>query len=542
MADASAEHNPFRQAHIDEEIPAELPAAGARFSMEKKLEHGPKDEGAQTQSCRIMSAAAEASPFEEETPSSDGLHPANRVRRALSEAQQESRRLQRRVRLPALLLGFLLMGISLLPAQTAWTSQAAMVIFVRDLLRLLGRMCWLCACLPSDRWAPKLGSILLLIMGGRCLFFHFKSSALYCGQLADFFETGSPCELEGKEADCALGAFMIFSKALMFTIMHSWQFPYLICGLFLPSRVCLARLWVGLAMVQLTKGLTDFLTVLPAMAVRVQLGSPVPSDVVLYTSLHGISSLVSGLLLMHIGFRRWVYFRILSAGGAFTAASSVAAFLGTQTSRKVMELAQDTCRFIALNKVTEKDLMKCDPDPALKKLSSPCQLQDIDAFLSHSWHDPSGAKWEALQAWRKSFKAQNQREPRLWIDKYCIDQDNIEDCLMCLPVFLACCHTLLIIAGETYFDRLWCVEEVFVYLMMDRSLNSIELLPICSDIQERIATFDSEAAQCHEDKDRQKLLATIEAGCGDYETFNEQVRTALIHALRKSPWGAATVV
>ena len=31
---------------------------------------------------------------------------------------------------------------------------------------------------------------------------------------------------------------------------------------------------------------------------------------------------------------RWVYFRLLWAGGAYTAASSVAAFLGSQTSRK----------------------------------------------------------------------------------------------------------------------------------------------------------------------------------------------------------------
>ena len=38
---------------------------------------------------------------------------------------------------------------------------------MEDLLRFLGRMSWLCACLPSDRWAPKIGSVLLLIMGGR---------------------------------------------------------------------------------------------------------------------------------------------------------------------------------------------------------------------------------------------------------------------------------------------------------------------------------------------------------------------------------------
>ncbi|CAE7696803.1 unnamed protein product, partial [Symbiodinium pilosum] len=238
-----------------------------------------------------------------------------------------------------------------------------------------------------------------------------RSSFLYVHQLSDFFENGTPCRLENEEADCWIGAYMIYSKALMFTIMHSWQIPYLICGLLLPSRVCLGRLWVGLALVQLTKGISDFVTVLPAQAVRVHIGNPVPSDLVLYTTLHGLCSLVTGLLLLQPGFQRWVYFRLLSAGGAYTAASSVAAFLGSQTSRKVMELAQDTCRFISLDKVTEKDMISSSPDPALKRLSTPCQLQDIDAFLSHSWQDACGRKWEALQAWRKSFKMHHQREP-----------------------------------------------------------------------------------------------------------------------------------
>jgi hypothetical protein len=30
---------------------------------------------------------------------------------------------------------------------------------------------------------------------------------------------------------------------------------------------------------------------------------------------------------------------------------------------------------------------------------------------------------------------------------------------MCLPVFLASCHTLLILAGPTFLKRLWCIEE-----------------------------------------------------------------------------------
>ncbi|CAE7468833.1 unnamed protein product [Symbiodinium natans] len=530
-----AENDAFCAAQVNDEVPSEARRQAAAPTSDLGKAAGPVEPG-----CRIMSAAAavayQVDEDQDTSPDSERHCQAALVKHALSEAQRTSRRLRRRVRIPALIIGFLLMGFSIWPVGLSWSAQAAMLVFVRDLLRLLGRMSWLCACLPSDRWAPKLGTIFLLVMGIRCFVWHFRSSYLYTQQLSDHLDQGRPCEIDDEEADCWLGAYMIFGKALMFTVMHCWQIPYLIYGLVLPSRACLGRLWVGLALVQLIKGISDFLVLLPSQAVRGYLGSAVPSDVVLYTTLHGLCSLVSGILLLQPSFRRWVYFRLLWAGGVYMAASSVAAFLGNQTSRKVMELAQDTCRFIALDRVTEKDMMSSTPDPALKRLSTPCQLQDIDAFLSHSWQDACGRKWEALQAWRRKFKAQHLREPRLWIDKYCIDQQNIDDSLMCLPVFLASCHTLLIIAGETYFDRLWCMEEVFVYLQMERSVTSIELLPICHGLESHITSFDAENAQCHDDRDRQKLLATIEAGCGDFEAFNIQVQTALLQALKASRW------
>ena len=65
---------------------------------------------------------------------------------------------------------------------------------------------------------------------------------------------------------------------IKFTCRHCcWRrFPYLIYGLVLPSRACLARLWVGLALVQMTKGITDFLTVLPAQASTEQAKGKLP--------------------------------------------------------------------------------------------------------------------------------------------------------------------------------------------------------------------------------------------------------------------------
>ena len=51
-------------------------------------------------------------------------------------------------------------------------------------------------------------------------------------------------------------------------------------------------------------------------------------------------------------------------------------------------------------------------------------------------------------------------DPTIWLDKACINQDNVDQALLCLPVFLASCKGMLCVAGESYTKRLWCVVEV----------------------------------------------------------------------------------
>ena len=52
--------------------------------------------------------------------------------------------------------------------------------------------------------------------------------------------------------------------------------------------------------------------------------------------------------------------------------------------------------------------------------------------------------------------------PRM-ADCACIDQTRITETLPYLPVFLAGCKHLLIIAGPTYMERLRCVMELFTF-------------------------------------------------------------------------------
>ena len=52
------------------------------------------------------------------------------------------------------------------------------------------------------------------------------------------------------------------------------------------------------------------------------------------------------------------------------------------------------------------------------------------------------------------------------------DQSNIQQSLACLPVFLAGCQMLLVVAGPTYCSRLWCVMELFAFARSERLLHT----------------------------------------------------------------------
>ena len=57
----------------------------------------------------------------------------------------------------------------------------------------------------------------------------------------------------------------------------------------------------------------------------------------------------------------------------------------------------------------------------------------------------------------------------------CIDQQNIEENLLCLPVWLSGCKQLAIICGPTYLERLWCIMEYFVFVQMGGMLGDVVL-------------------------------------------------------------------
>jgi hypothetical protein len=72
-----------------------------------------------------------------------------------------------------------------------------------------------------------------------------------------------------------------------------------------------------------------------------------------------------------------------------------------------------------------------------------------------AWHDPRGAKWDALQKWAELERAQR-GEPLLWLDCACVAGDvPIDQSLAMLPLYLAGVQQMVVLAGPTFLSRLW---------------------------------------------------------------------------------------
>jgi len=238
------------------------------------------------------------------------------------------------------------------------------------------------------------------------------------------------------------------------------------------------------------------------------------------------------LLVRQSSFRVRVQSWLASSQGVVNAAAIIAALVAGQDTRHVIAKSTALFRAVRCDELTKEMMADNKPNPAFFALSRSVPLGSVDAFLTHSWHDSADAKWEAIQSWREDFKLAHRREPTLWIDKFCINQENISDSLLCLPVFLSGCNRLLIVAGDTYLKRLWCIIELFVFLQMGGSPKHLELRPLrCEPLtREEAAGFDANLATCFDPNDKQHLLSIVEAGSDGMDTFNKQVQVILSDA------------
>jgi len=310
-------------------------------------------------------------------------------------------------------------------------------------------------------------------------------------------------------------------------------------GLFagVPARRALLRTWATLRCASVAIGLVNIIA-------NIVLGVIYSEDFLVLWLTAAACILMSAIATPRNRARIQRAFGRLASRGEAQQAAAVAALVGRLGPAKALALAKRNFCGIAFNVLAEEDFLSSG-DTGLHERTAKAALGKVDVFLSHSWHDDAAIKWRTLQAWAATFQGEQRRAPSIWLDKACIDQTKIDENLACLPVYLAGCQELLVLAGPTYVRRLWCVVELYTFLKMGGSLERVQVVGLVgaeaggqgdarAALRESFATFAARNAECFKSEDRERLLGVIEAGFGLLDDFDLLVRHLLSTRRRRS--------
>lgn len=250
-----------------------------------------------------------------------------------------------------------------------------------------------------------------------------------------------------------------------------------------------------------------------------------------------VSYAVFGTIFLHPRARERAQAALSRQGDAVNVASLIGGFLGGNADMDgVRKDSQRFFRYVFPEDLTFSDMLAATSGLRSQELferSHPALIGEIDAFVSHSWHDDPQMKWDALQAWCNNFSHQHGRSPKLWLDFCCIEQRHIDAGLRCLPVYLAGCNSFLLIAGQTYCRRLWCAIELFVFVSIRGSGHRLEVCALGKTEEEHklvcqtFRNFNVVQCECSKAEDKQRLQGIVEAGSGTMDRFNKKIRRML---------------
>ena len=166
----------------------------------------------------------------------------------------------------------------------------------------------------------------------------------------------------------------------------------------LPPRAALRRMWMSLGAVYLASALI-FLSISVTRVNRMKHGSAVHQFHWLLTA----ELFVLGAVSSWPSFRQRVHAALLARDSQISSAASVAALLGRNDIDHVKAEAQRKFYGVELSQVRLEDIQQSTPDPKLFARAKHARFDEIDWFISHSWHDSPEAKYSALQAARSTF-------------------------------------------------------------------------------------------------------------------------------------------
>jgi len=427
---------------------------------------------------------------EDELQTADALANVQNLRVLLGAARARGRRFRRRVQLPTLafgavllLCGLILRGTALLKLTPGDENLNAVALFQAILPTTVGLVVLIFFVDARERILVR--RVLVLLACNGIIFACGAATIPFTIATKQIFTE------DGKEICVALGvtkrgplqpcAFvfvMLFTTSITVLALVAWVVA-VIRGLFSPTmraRDLLEAATENTGRLLFVNGICILLPLFVAAAYGM-------TQKTVYWAMFGLSGaelVAFSFLFRTRGLHKRVQSWLAARSEATSTASGVASLLNERDFSTITALAKLNFRAVSAEFVTQDALSSSAPDPALQSLAMRCTFGECDAFITHSWSDDPRAKWQALQTWRKEFERRRGRAPMVWIDRLCIDQSAIADNLACLPVFMAGCQTLLALAGPTWLTRLWCVVEVHVWIWCNsgNSEGTIEMIDI----------------------------------------------------------------
>jgi hypothetical protein len=152
----------------------------------------------------------------------------------------------------------------------------------------------------------------------------------------------------------------------------------------------------------------------------------------------------------------------------------------------------------------------------------------------------------ALRTWADDFTKSHGREPRLWLDCYCMYPAELELNIVSLPVYLALLSArMVVLVCGSFLTRLCCVVELSVFIEMGMSKQQVHVVLIrggeerdggggdqldaAAALCAAIERFDVREARCSHAEDRSILLNLIHQGFrGMDDELNTVVRRLVL--------------
>jgi len=164
---------------------------------------------------------------------------------------------------------------------------------------------------------------------------------------------------------------------------------------------------------------------------------------------------------------------------------------------------------------------------------TPCQPGETDFYVLHSWHDDRALRLATLARVTRKFEVLHRREATLWLDSVCVHPAYQEEALLCLPIYMQACRGVLVLWGDSFCERLWCVWELyaaFAFSDGNISLTVAILRPDAAggdareEVWRRLEAFDLSLAHCSNPNEEKKLRRAISGAPGGARAFELTVR------------------